>query len=286
MDGILIVNKPSGITSHDVVAKARKMLNTQKIGHVGTLDPLATGVMVLCVDKALKLAEFMVSETKSYRAVAKLGATSDTGDAEGKLTQVIARALPLSRPLLEKELAKLEGKQIQIPPKYSAIKIKGKPAYKRVREGEDFEMPEREIEIFAMHLIRFEWPELEFKIKCSSGTYVRSVVETLGENLKCGAYLSELKRTRAGAFTLKDACELNEISEKKLLPASRAIEHLKRIKVADTQLEDIRHGKAISTTERFSSDPGLIALMSGSEVVAVAKYDAEKFTLLPTKVLI
>lgn len=286
MDGILVVNKPSGITSHDVVAKARKALGTQKIGHVGTLDPLATGVMVLCVEKALKLAEFLVGESKSYRAVAKLGATSDTGDAEGKLTEVIARPLPFARPMLEKELEKFEGKQTQTPPKYSAIKIAGKPAYKRARDGEEFEVPEREIEIYAMHLIRFEWPELEFKIKCSSGTYVRSVVEQIGENLKCGAYLTELKRTRSGAFTLKDACELDEISEKKILPASRAIEHLKRVKVTENQIEDIRNGKPISTTERFDSDPGAIVLMLGSEVVAIANYDAEKFALLPTKVLI
>ncbi len=286
MDGILVVNKPSGITSHDVVAKARKALDTQKVGHVGTLDPLATGVMVLCVGKALKLAEFLVGESKSYRAVATLGANSDTGDAEGNLTEVISRPLPFSREMLEKELAKFEGKQTQTPPKYSAIKIKGKPAHKRVRAGEDFEMPTREIEIYAMHLIRFEWPQLEFKVKCSSGTYVRSIVESVGENLKCGAYLSDLKRTRSGAFTLKDACGIDEISEKKLLPASRAIEHLKRVKVAETQLDDVRNGKPISTTERFDSDPGAIVLMCGSEVVAIASYDAEKFALLPTKVLI
>lgn len=285
MDGILVVNKPSGMTSHDVVAQVRKKLDTRKVGHVGTLDPLATGVLVLCVGKALKLAEFLVGSSKSYRAVAMLGATSSTGDAEGAIESVISRELPFPKNFLEAELVKLEGVQKQTPSKYSAVKIKGVPAHRRVRRGEDFEVPERVVEVMAVHFIRFQWPELEFKVKCSSGTYVRSLIETLGENLKCGAYMSALKRTRSGGFTLRDAVELEDVCESDLLPMVRGVEHLPRIKVTDPEIEKLRQGQVISTTERFEKDPGPLVLFGAGEVVGIGKYDAACFCIRPTKIL-
>lgn len=281
-----MINKPAGMTSHDVVAIVRKKLDTPKVGHTGTLDPLTTGVLVVCVGKALKIAEFLMGSSKSYRAVATLGAKSDTGDADGEITPVIERALPFSKGFLEAEMKKLEGTQKQTPPKYSAIKIKGKPAYKRARDGEDFEVPEREVDIYGAHFIRFEWPELEFKVKCSAGTYIRSLIEKLGENLNCGAYMSALKRTRSGGFTLKDSIEIDDVSEKEIIPTMRAIENLKRVRVTPAEIEKIAHGQAIPTIERYMKDPGPIVLFDGHEIVAVAEYDNENFLLKPNKVLI
>jgi tRNA pseudouridine55 synthase len=218
-DGLVIVDKPSGFTSHDVVAKIRGMARTRRVGHAGTLDPMATGVLVIGVEKATKLLGHLALTEKEYVGTIRLGQTTITDDAEGEITAAVA-ASTVSREAIDAGVAKLTGAIMQVPSKVSAIKIDGKRSYARVRQGEDFEIPARPVTVssFAVHHVRAETAEdgtpvldVLVTVECSSGTYIRALARDLGAGLGVGGHLTALRRTRVGPYGLDAAKTLEQL---------------------------------------------------------------------------
>jgi len=210
--GFLNIKKPKGITSFDVIRRLRRISGIKKIGHLGTLDPIAEGVLVIAISEATKLIEFLMKADKSYRATMVLGATSDTYDSEGEIVKVAKNIPELSE--IEKNLNDFIGEIDQIPPKYSAIKINGRKAYDLARHGEEFEIKSRKVKIQNIGIVKYEYPKLIIDVDCGSGTYIRSLINDLGQQMKVGAYMIDLLRTRVGQFKLSEACSLEELDEK------------------------------------------------------------------------
>ena len=208
MNGLLLVNKPVGITSFDVIRRLRVVSGIRKIGHAGTLDPLASGLMLILFEAACRRAEVLSKLDKRYLAVAQLGFNSTTGDGEGDKLPV-SDLIP-SRTEVDAAALKLIGLITQVPSAYSAIKIRGQEAYKRVRAGEAVEMPSRQVTVYDLGITSYDYPELKFDAKVSSGTYIRSLGQDLGGILGTGAYLSGLVRTEVGKYRLEDAINLEE----------------------------------------------------------------------------
>lgn len=210
MDGLLLVNKPVGITSFDVIRRLRRSTGVRKIGHAGTLDPVASGLMLMLFGTACKQAMRLTKLDKRYAAEITLGINSTTGDREGELVQVSERIPRVSE--VEAALLRLTGEIKQVPPVYSAIKINGREAYKRVRAGEQVEIPARQVTVYENRLIKYEYPQLEIETQVSSGTYIRTLAEDVGKILGTGAYLTGLVRTEVGKYRLEDAVALEGAS--------------------------------------------------------------------------
>jgi len=210
MDKILLINKPKGWTSHDVVAKLRGVLGIKKIGHAGTLDPLATGLLIILVGKKTKEADNFLKLDKEYIAEIKLGAVSNTYDGEGTIAVKSSKA-KVARAHIEKVIEKFVGEVLQTPPIFSAIKIKGQPAYKLARKGKEVKLKPRKIKIYDIEILDYCWPDLKIKVKCGSGTYIRSLANDIGQALGTGGYLFALTRTKIGEFDLKDSKNIEEI---------------------------------------------------------------------------
>lgn len=210
IEGILVVDKPVGITSHDTVERIRRLFRIRRVGHTGTLDPFARGVLVMCIGRATRIARYFEGLDKAYRAVLKLGVSTDTGDAEGEPAEV--KPVPeLSTAMIEAALSPQRGTITQRPPAYSAVRVGGERLYAKARRGEKVAPPEREVTIYALELESFEGDELELAIECSKGTYVRSLAYDVGRALGCGAYCKSLVRTRVGDFSLKESSKLEEL---------------------------------------------------------------------------
>jgi len=216
---IIGINKPEGMTSHDVVGRVRKITNEKRVGHGGTLDPLASGVLVIGItrESTKKLSEILKNTDKEYIAVLELGKTSTTDDREGEITisKNISELKNIKIERIEKTLEKFKGEIEQTPPIYSAIKIKGTPAYKLARRGEEVSIEKREIFIKNLEIIEYSPPLLTIKVLVSSGTYIRSLARDIGDSLGVGAYLKELTRTRVGKFTLEDCKTLEQFEKDK-----------------------------------------------------------------------
>ncbi len=215
MDGILIVNKDKGCTSHDVVYKVKKLFG-KKVGHTGTLDPNATGVLPILIGKGTELSQFLINHDKKYVATVQLGVKTDTADVEGNVIEekdVDLNILDIQN--VEKVLKDLIGKQKQVPPMYSAIKVNGKKLYEYARSGKTVDVPEREIEIYDLKLLNIdeENKQIVFEIYCSKGTYVRSVCESVAENLGTVGYMKELQRTMVGDFKIEDSIAVQELQD-------------------------------------------------------------------------
>jgi len=210
-EGILLVDKPSGITSHDIVDRLRRKLKMKKIGHAGTLDPLATGLMIMLIGKATKVSQFLISLDKSYEGEFLFGVETDSQDADGEV--VIEKPVPaeIDEERVKEEMKTFLGDQYQIPPMFSAKKIGGVPLYKLARKGKTIEREPRFIRINELNLNKWNSPRGEFKLSCSKGTYVRTVLHDLGQNLDCGAHLTALRRTKIDQFDIEDAKTLDEI---------------------------------------------------------------------------
>jgi tRNA pseudouridine55 synthase len=208
MNGLLLVNKPIGVTSFDVIRRLRRVTGVRKMGHAGTLDPLASGLMLVLFGAACKRAQTLSKLDKRYGAEVRLGVASTTGDGVGEKTAVSGR-VP-GRAEVEAAVARLTGELTQVPPAYSAIKINGREAYKRARAGEVVEMPSRRVMVYEHKLIHYDYPVVELEAKVSSGTYIRTLAEDLGKLLETGAYLSGLVRTEVGSYRLDTAVVLDE----------------------------------------------------------------------------
>ncbi len=228
LEGVLLVDKPTAHTSHDVVARLRRKLNMRKIGHAGTLDPMATGLLIMLIGKATRISQYLISLDKEYEGTIQLGQTTDSQDADGEVVET--RPVP---PLTEAEaramMQSFLGDQYQMPPMYSAIKIDGVPLYKSARKGEEIAREPRFIRVMSFDLTRFAPPQLDFRLRSSKGTYVRTIAHDLGQKLGCGAHLSALRRTATDRFNISQALTLDAIEalpipeiEKLLIPVHAA----------------------------------------------------------------
>lgn len=229
IDGVLLVDKPTDHTSHDVIARLRGKLKMKRIGHAGTLDPMATGVLVVLVGKATKVSQYMMSLDKEYAGTITLGRVTTTQDAEGETLETIP-VPPLTHAQVVAALKTFVGDQYQMPPMFSAIKIDGVPLYKKARQGEEVEREPRFIRVASFEATAFASPNIDFVVRCSKGTYVRTLAHDLGQKLGCGAHLSKLRRTATGKFTIAQCLTMDEIEslslpeiEKRLLPVMDAV---------------------------------------------------------------
>lgn len=229
IEGILLVDKPQGITSHDVVSKLRRVFHIKKIGHAGTLDPMATGLLLMLVGKATKVSQYLMSMDKEYSGTIRLGQTTDSQDAEGQI--LLERPVPeLDGEAVRREMKCFIGDQYQTPPMYSAKKVNGQPLYKLARKGQTVEREPRVIHISKFEMLRFDLAEIDFLVACSKGTYVRTIAHDLGERFGCGGHLSRLRRTGVGEFRIEKADTITAIEEmspsslrRKLIPVSQAV---------------------------------------------------------------
>ena len=250
MQGLLLINKPKDITSFKVVAAVRKKANTKKVGHTGTLDPLATGVLPILVGRATCLCPYLLNADKSYIASVKSGIVTDTLDITGKILSESAPSF--TKEDLKEALEKFTGKQQQYPPVFSAIKRDGVPLYKLARKGQEIEVEPREITVHSIKLLEFNDADKSFKIdvSCSKGTYIRSLCRDIGEYLGCGATLTDLVRTRTASFSLEQCVDLDSVTEENisehLLSEESAVGHLPEISVSEKQAKRFSNGGKLS----------------------------------------
>jgi len=210
IEGVLLVDKPSGMTSHDVVYRLRRKLGIQRIGHAGTLDPMATGVLIMLIGKATRISQYLISVDKVYEGEATLGVVTNSQDAEGEVMET-RPVPPLTEAQVKAAMQGFLGDQYQTPPMFSAVKIDGVPLYKSARKGEEVEREPRFIRVAEFELLSFAAPKLTFRLACTKGTYVRTIAHDLGQKLGCGAHLSALRRTGSGKFTLGQCTPLDKI---------------------------------------------------------------------------
>ncbi|WP_376794766.1 tRNA pseudouridine(55) synthase TruB [Thermogemmatispora sp.] len=256
MDGILNINKPVGLTSHDVVARVRRLLQQKRVGHAGTLDPLASGVLPVCLGLATRVADYLSESGKAYQAEVMLGVETDTYDREGHI--VSTQPVPdLSREQIESVLRSFIGPQLQVPPAYSAVKLQGEPAYRRARAGESLKLEARPVVIERLALLDWQKPRLRLEIECSKGTYIRSLAHDLGQRLGCGAHLSALLRTRSGPLKLQESVTLEELAEalargdleRYLWPLDIALQHYPALVLDRQTLQRVLHGNSFRAPE-------------------------------------
>jgi tRNA pseudouridine55 synthase len=284
VNGILVIHKPQHWTSHDVVNKARKLLQEKKIGHTGTLDPLATGVLVLCIGKATKIVRYLEADDKEYIAELKLGATTDTLDSAGSILET-REYFPPSRDEVQRALDRFRGNILQRPPAYSAVKVSGVPSYRLARQGTVLEHAERPVTISAITLLEYHDPLVRFSVTCSKGTYIRTLCADIGAFLGAGAHLTALVRTRSGRFRIEQALDLEQLAQKAslgraeqtLLPLSEALGSFAAVTVDDMEARRISHGNAISIPPGFAvsdSQPLIQVLDRDGRMLAVATTSA------------
>ena len=265
VDGILLVNKPEGLSSNIVLQRAKRLLGAKKAGHTGSLDPLATGMLPICFGEATKFSQYLLDADKAYEVTGTLGAFSSTGDAEGTLTTV-QREFDIAPAALHDALQAFSGPIQQVPPMYSALKHAGKPLYAYARRGEVIERPARSVIIHALKCTEFDGKSFHLSVKCSKGTYIRSLVEAIGERLGVGAYVTRLHRTYTAGFEAEpmwtlDALEKEDLATRKthILPMTRAVAHLPRLDVTEAMQDALYQGKVISDIDA-SLPQGLLQL--------------------------
>lgn len=294
MDGILNINKPIGMTSQDVTAAIRRLIKQKRVGHAGTLDPMASGVLPICVGQATRVADYLSESGKAYEAVIVFGAVTDTYDTEGQIMRT-GDASSLTLEQIAGVLPRFLGPQMQMPPLYSAIKIQGQPAYKRVRAGQDITLEPRPITITRLTISAWESPRLTLLVECSKGTYIRSLAFDLGEALGCGAYLGGLVRTRSGPFTLSDSITLDECAEavsngtlaERTFPPDIALRGYPAINLDGPTAARVLHGMPFEAAPEITTDnaPTLARVYApGDRFIAIAAWDEERQLWQPKKV--
>ncbi len=270
--GLLLLDKPAGMSSHTAINRAVRALSMKKAGHAGTLDPMATGLMLVGIGRATRLLEHLVGCSKTYDATVKLGVSTDTLDREG---EVLGEhdASGVSRAEVERVLSTLSGELEQVPPSHSAIKIGGVPLYKRARRGEAVEAPPRRVTVHSIELVEFTPPFVRLIIDCSSGTYIRSIARDMGDALGVGAALWELRRTRCGQFDVEQAVTLDELqgdeaveNVARLLPPARMVETLGRVTLDEEARAAFANGIAIDVQ---SLDPAEVSSLENADEAAV-----------------
>jgi tRNA pseudouridine55 synthase len=309
MDGALIIDKPVGMTSHDVVARVRRIIGERRVGHTGTLDPFATGVLVMLVGRATRLSQFLSGAEKEYEAVIRLGYATDTGDVTGARVETESQATTRSAQSLGKEeieaaMASLTGEIEQVPPMYSAKKIGGRKLYEHARRGEEVEREAVRVTISEFELLtQGEWEpnedgpvDLRARVVCSAGTYVRTLAEDFGRRLGIGAHLAELRRTRAGRFCLEDSFTLEKLEEHVdnktvtdiLITPNKALSHLPDLEVREDDETRLLNGIDLTVeaaTARTWADEQAIRLSNGDELLAIGLYERARGVVHPQIVI-
>ena len=308
MDGVLIIDKPAGMTSHDVVARVRRIISERRVGHTGTLDPFATGVLIVLVGRATRLAQFLNSSVKEYEAVIRLGFGTDTGDLTGKpLTPVAEKTNPWRKDEIEAALASLRGEIEQMPPMYSAKKLDGKRLYELARRGEEVERQAVRVTIHSLELTRDAGQpfaqntdgttDIQVRVACSAGTYVRTLAEDLGKRLGVGAHVVELRRTKAGSFALTEATTLEQLEEhvrhnslhEVVITPDAAIQFLPSVSLNSLEVQRTHQGRPLkleSKSQQTLGESDWVRMRDEAGLlVAVGMYDSKADLVHPRVVL-
>ena len=292
--GILNVAKPANLTSRGIVDVVQRLVRPVKAGHAGTLDPLARGVVVVCVGRATRLIPFVQQCEKVYRGRFRLGLRSNTDDITGELTETVGPT-PVSSEQLVALLPEFVGDIEQVPPQFSAIHIDGKRAYKLARRGEQLDIPARTVTVHRIELLEFDFPEFELEIECGSGTYIRSIGRDIGERLTCGAVMTALTRTKIGPYRIEDAITPEELGHESLARhlrrAAEAVADLPSYRCDDEELNEIAFGRKFSVQHRSETasfaDGAQVALLDPSgELAALALYRSQDNSLGPKQVFL
>ena len=301
MDGLLIIDKPAGLTSHDVVARVRRILKTKRVGHTGTLDPFATGVMVILVGQATRLAQFLDKDEKEYEALMRFGFETDTGDRTG----VRSAECGVRNEELAELLAKVSWDQIlspfrgeieQVPPMYSAKKVDGKKLYELARKGVEIERKPilitiRELDVLNVEELRTPHSALRIRVSCSAGTYIRTLAEDIGRAVGVGAHLGELRRTRAGRFDISRAVTLSDLEKaadptSNLVPMTEAVVHLPKVVLTDDRLDKTKNGLSTRFPDAGFADGESVRMVDAeARLIAIGVYRADEKTVQPKVVL-
>ncbi len=309
-DGILIIDKPENFTSHDVVARLRQILKTKRIGHTGTLDPFATGVLVMLVGKATRLAQFLDKDKKEYEATVRFGFETDTGDGTGSPKSKAQSLKSVSIDALENVLKSFRGEIEQTPPMYSAKKVDGKKLCELARKGIEIERKPVKVTIYEIELIEDQKPKTEelqkndfglwtldfgLKVLCSAGTYIRTLAEDIGRKSEIGAHLSALRRTRAGIFDLSKAVTIEELEKivsadkpgEILISMSDALAHLPKIILDETAIKNTQNGKQLKFEDaEFENNQAVRMVDEAGNLIAIGFYENERKSIQPRIVMI
>jgi tRNA pseudouridine55 synthase len=267
----VLVDKPAGITSHDAVLRVRRALGTKAVGHTGTLDPFATGLLVVLVGRATRLARFVEAQPKTYLATARLGLRTDTDDLSGQVVGAVTEEPGMSEETVRRALMTFAGVQQQRPPGYSAKHVGGERSYRRARRGEAPPLPEVTIAVHAIELCAYREPELTFRATVSAGTYLRAIARDLGERLGVGAHLTALRRESIGPLRVDDAMPLDQVSPDAVVSAREVLGHLPTVELDESERKAVAHGRAVADSGAVGQrGSGAVALVAGGELVAVA----------------
>lgn len=281
LDGILVIDKPAGLTSNAILQRVKRRLGAAKAGHTGSLDPLATGVLPLCFGEATKFSQWLLDADKAYRAEGRLGIITDSGDSDGNILENRPLPVDLNTEKLEQALYPLRGEIDQVPPMYSALKHQGQPLYKLARAGKEVERKARRVEIKELTLVSFSGDRFEIDVRCTKGTYIRSLVESIGEHLGCGAHITALRRTGAASFTLADTVSMDlleseapaEHFDSLLLPVDRPLEGLPAVCINAEHCVSILNGQPVRIPGQ--SNPGQVRLYRSDESTGAARTGSE-----------
>ena len=269
MDGLILINKQKGFTSHDVVSAIRKKLNTKKVGHTGTLDPNATGVLPILVGKATKISKYLMEHKKTYIATIKLGEKTDTGDSEGQVIEEKDVPIGVKKEDINNVLQNFLGKQKQIPPMYSAIKVNGKKLYEYAREGKEVKIEPRDIEIYKIKLLDYQNNKIKFEVECSKGTYIRTLCEDISESLGTVGYMEELQRTKVNNFKIEDSILLDNITlenaEKNIIKIEDVFKEISAIELDDKKLELFLNGVKLT----FVLPEGIYRIYNNKQFIGI-----------------
>jgi tRNA pseudouridine55 synthase len=277
----VVLDKANGLSSNAALQEVKRLYEANKAGHAGSLDPLATGVLPVCLGEATKVSQFLLDSDKRYRARIKLGIRTDTGDSEGSIIER-NEGISVSRKAIERALTKFKGEVEQVPPMYSAIKMNGVPLYKLARKGIAVEREPRLVTLYQICLVEFVNSEIELEISCSKGTYIRTIADDLGQELGCGAHVIELRRTQAGVFTEKDSISSEELALEKenrgldkidqfLIPMDRAIQDLPEVNLPSITASHVKNGQAVLV--RHLPKNGLVRMYEDEQFIGIGSID-------------
>lgn len=281
INGIVVLDKANGLSSNAALQEVKRLYEANKAGHAGSLDPLATGVLPVCLGEATKVSQFLLDSDKRYRARIKLGIRTDTGDSEGSIIER-NEGISVSRKAIERALTKFKGEVEQVPPMHSAIKMNGVPLYKLARKGIAVEREPRLVTLYQICLVEFVNSELELEISCSKGTYIRTIADDLGQELGCGAHVIKLRRTQAGVFTEKDSISSEELALEKenrgldkidqfLIPMDRAIQDLPEVNLPSITASHVKNGQAVLV--RHLPKNGLVRMYEDEQFIGIGSID-------------
>jgi len=286
MDLIINLNKPKGITSQKATTEVKKLLKAKKAGHAGTLDPAATGVLLICINRATRLASYFSSLDKEYNAVIKLGETTDTQDSQGIVIEKTDR-IEVDETLIKNTLKSFEGEIMQEPPMYSLLKYEGKPLYKYARKGIDIPRNPRKVHIYFIKVLNINIPFVSFKTVCSKGTYIRTLCDDIGKKLGTGAHLFELERTAIGPFRLEDSMKIDNlgpapIKNRGVYTMDSALSWMPELKIKESQIKAVRNGAPINTrlcsdfSDNLKNAQGIKIKSPDNEFLAIGSFSAGK----------